>query len=116
MATNSTGYSEIESSVGKRAQHGTHRLALWRPATTPRDHQPAEVLADMAVLLEEYAPVWYVEDLRHRVLTAMRLPTDVLVEVCAVLEDHAPSWYTDQQRGRALATLQALGLLEPETL
>ena len=75
---------------------------------------PTDVLAELSVLLEEYAPTWYSEKLRHRILAALRLPTDVLVEVCALLEDHAPTWYTDQQHGRALSTLQALGLLESE--
>lgn len=75
---------------------------------------PADILADLSVLLEEYAPSWYSEKLRHRMLAALRLPTEVLVEVCALLEDHAPTWYNDQQRGRTLGTLQALGLLELE--
>jgi len=75
---------------------------------------PADVLADLSVLLEEYSPTWYSERLRHRILAALRLPIDVLVEVCALLEDHAPAWYTDQQRERALDTLQNLGLLQPD--
>ena len=75
---------------------------------------PTDALAELSVLLEEYAPTWYSERQRHRILAALRLPTDVLVEVCALLEDHAPIWYTDQQRGRTLGTLQALGLLESE--
>jgi hypothetical protein len=75
---------------------------------------PVDVLAELSVLLEQYAPAWYSEKLRHRILAALRLPTDVLVELCAVLEDHAPNWYTDEQRVRALGTLQTLGLLESE--
>jgi len=80
----------------------------------PEQVHPADVLAELSVLLEEYAPVWYSEKLRHRILVALRLPIDVLVETCAILEDHAPTWYTEQQRGRALGTLQGLGLLESE--
>jgi hypothetical protein len=75
----------------------------------------ADVLAELSVLLEEYAPSWYSEKLRHRILAALRLPIDVLVELCALLEDHAPTWYTEQQRGRALGTLKVLGLLEFES-
>lgn len=80
----------------------------------PEQVHPVDVLAELSVLLEEYAPIWYSEKLRHRILAALRLPTDVLVETCALLEDHAPTWYTEQQRGRALGSLQALGLLESE--
>jgi hypothetical protein len=80
---------------------------------TSRVH-PTDVLAELSVLLEEYAPTWYPERLRHRILAALRLPTEVLVEVCALLEDHAPAWYTDQQRCQALYTLKTLGLLESE--
>lgn len=80
---------------------------------TPIVH-PSDVLAELSVLLEEYAPTWYSERVRHRILVALRLPTEVLVEVCALLEDHAPTWYTDQERERALGTLQGLGLLQLE--
>jgi hypothetical protein len=73
---------------------------------------PADVLAELSVLLEEYAPTWYSEKLRHRILAAQRFPTEVLVEICALLEDHAPAWYTEEQQGRALGSLQALGLLD----
>jgi|SRR5215467_8407549 len=89
------------------------RSAAQEGPEASREH-PADVLADLSVLLEEYAPSWYSEKLRHRMLAALRLPTEVLVEVCALLEDHAPTWYDDQQRGRTLGTLQALGLLELE--
>ena len=77
---------------------------------------PADVLAELSVLLEQYAPTWYSEKLRHRILAALRLPTEVLVELCALLEDHAPSWYTDAQHMRALRTLQDLGLIEQDVL
>jgi len=73
---------------------------------------PVDVLEEFRVLLEEYAPTWYTEKLRHRLLAAQRLPTDVLVEVCALLEDHAPAWYTEEQQARTLDSLQALGLLD----
>jgi hypothetical protein len=75
---------------------------------------PADVLAELCVLLEEYAPTWYSKQLRCRVLKAIRLPTEVLVELCALLEDHAPTWYTKRQRRQALDVLQTLGLLEEE--
>jgi hypothetical protein len=81
----------------------------------PQMH-PTDVLAELSVLLEEYAPTWYSERLRHRIVAALRLPTEVLVEVCALLEDHAPTWYADRQRLQALGTLRALGLLESEVL
>lgn len=71
-----------------------------------------EVLGELCVLLEEYAPSWYSAKQRNRVLAALRLPTDVLVELCALLEDYAPSWYSEEKRNRALATLRGLGLLE----
>lgn len=83
-----------------------------RSVTSPA--HPVDILAELSVLLEEYAPAWYSEKLRHRILAALRLPTDVLVELCALLEDHAPAWYTEQQRRQALGTMQALGLLEVE--
>jgi hypothetical protein len=69
-------------------------------------------LAELSVLLREYAPSWYTAEQRNRVLAAWRLATDVLLELCALLEDYAPSWYTEQQRDRALGVVQALGLLE----
>ena len=99
-----------------RVEQHARRVDLSAPearAQTPLVH-PTDVLAELSVLLEEYAPTWYSERVRHRILAALRLPTEVLVEVCALLEDHAPTWYTDQERERALGTLQALGLLQLE--
>lgn len=96
-------------------QHA-RRVDPSAPKGQPETSQvhPADVLAELSVLLEEYAPTWYSEKQRHRIQAALRLPTEVLVEVCALLEDHAPTWYTDQQRGRALGTLQGIGLLQLE--
>jgi hypothetical protein len=82
-------------------------------AVTEQTH-PADALAELCVLLEEYAPTWYSEQLHYRVLKAIRLQTEVLVELCALLEDHAPTWYTECQRTRVLEVLQRLGLLEEE--
>ena len=104
--------SEFEPRVEQPARRVNPSAPEGRPET-PQVH-PADVLAELSVLLEEYAPTWYSDRLRHRILAALRLPTDVLVELCALLEDHAPTWYTEQQRGRALGTLQALRLLELE--
>ena len=104
------GRSESELSVEEHIQDTSRR----QPATTPGMH-PADVLAQLCVLLDEYAPTWYSEKMRRRMLEAVRLPTEVLVEVCALLEDHAPIWYTERQRGRALGALQILGLLEENT-
>lgn len=73
---------------------------------------PTEVLGELCVLLEEYAPNWYSATQRKRVLAALRLPTDVLVELCALLEDYAPTWYSEERRNRALDALRGLGLLE----
>src|SRR5436309_1452605 len=78
-------------------------------AVTEQMH-PADVLAELCVTLEEYAPTWYSEQLHYRVLKAIRLPTEVLMELCALLEDHAPTWYTKCQRTRVLDVLQTLGL------
>jgi hypothetical protein len=103
--------SEFKSHVEQHARPVDPSPPGW-PQTS--QVHPTDVLAELSVLLEEYAPTWYSERLRHRILTALRLPTEVLVEACALLEDHAPTWYTDQQRGRALGTLQALGLLQSE--
>jgi hypothetical protein len=102
--------SEFERRVEQHARGINPSGSEGRPETS--QVHPTDALAELSVLLEKYAPTWYSEKLRHRILAALRLPTDVLVEVCALLEDHAPTWYTDQQRGRALSTLQALGLLE----
>jgi hypothetical protein len=110
MASNGMSCPEFAPSIRKDVARSDIGLPACEPTTTLRD-QPIEVLAELGVLLEEYAPLWYAEDLRHRILTALRVPTAVLVEVCALLEDHAPSWYTDRQRGRALGTLRALGIL-----
>ena len=111
MATESTRCSEFDPRLGNHAQEDDHNLRVPQPTSTQVD-QPIELLAELSVLLEQYAPVWYPEDLRHRVLKALRFPAEVLLDVCALLEDHAPSWYTDQQRGRALGMLEDLGLLE----
>ena len=106
----------MNSSEFTRVEHHTRPVDLSAREGWPEASQvhSADVLAELSALLEDYAPTWYSEKLRDRILIAMRLPTDVLVEVCALLEDYAPSWYTDDQRGRALGTLQALGLLESE--
>jgi hypothetical protein len=99
-----------------RVEEHARRVDPSAPAGRSKTSQvhPIDVLAELSVLLEEYAPTWYSEKLRRRILAALRLPTDVLVELCALLEDYAPTWYTEQQRDRALDTLQALGLLELE--
>jgi hypothetical protein len=104
--------SKTKSSVEQHARR-VDASALEGWPDTSQLH-PTDVLAELSVLLEEYAPSWYSERQRHRILAALRLPTEVLVEVCALLEDHSPTWYTDRQRGRTLGTLQALGLLESE--
>jgi hypothetical protein len=109
------GTSEFQSNVQDSLPQDLQGNAKAQSATTPSVHA-ADVLTGLCVLLEQYAPVWYSEDLRHRVLKAMRLPTEVLVELCALLEDHAPTWYTEYQRERALGVLQTLGILESETL
>jgi hypothetical protein len=106
-------YSEFERRVEQDARRVDPSAAEGRPETS--QVHAADVLAELSVLLEEYAPSWYSEKLRHRILAALRLPIDVLVELCALLEDHAPTWYTEQQRGRALGTLKVLGLLEFES-
>ena len=109
---NSMNCSEFKSGVEEHSR----RADASAPQGWPDASQvhPTDVLAELSVLLEEYAPSWYSERQRHRILAALRLPTEVLVEVCALLEDHSPTWYTDRQRGRTLGTLQALGLLESE--
>ena len=106
---NSSEFAQVEH----HARVDLSRLEAWPEASKVH---PSNVLSELTVLLEDYAPTWYSEELRGRILTAMRLPTDVLVEVCALLEDYAPSWYTDEPRKRALDTLQALGLLESEPI
>jgi hypothetical protein len=114
MATKSMEDSGFEP--GEVVEHATRRPECGRtPVSFNSEVNPSEVVVELCVLLEEYAPTWYEEGLRHRVLTALRLPTDVLVELCALLEDHAPTWYTEKQRMRALGVIQALGLLEQDT-
>ena len=103
-------YSEFERGVEQDARWDDSQAREGRSENS--QVHPTDVLAELSVLLEEYAPTWYSEKLRHRILSALRLPTDVLVEVCALLEDNAPAWYTEQQQGRALGSLQALGLLD----
>jgi hypothetical protein len=65
---------------------------------------PIKALAELCVLLEEYAPSWYSDEQRNRVVC-------VLVELCVTLEDRSPLWYTEEKRNRALAALRVLGLL-----
>lgn len=84
-------------------------------AEPPWSVNPAEVLQELCVLLEEYSPMWYTAQERHRAFMALGLSAEVLAELGALLEDYAPSWYTEAQHARALAALRALGLLE-ETL
>jgi hypothetical protein len=115
VASKSAGCSEFEPSDGKDVQQND--LKLSGPETaTGTEVQPIELLADLCILLEEFAPAWYPEYLRHRILKALQLPTEVLLEVCALLVDHSPTWYTDRQRARVLSTLETLGLLERDTL
>jgi hypothetical protein len=115
MATNSMGFEPgVVVVVVEHPRQGDLSMAERQLALTPEVH-PSEVLAQLCVLLEEYAPTWYEQRLRHRVLTALRLPTDVLVELCALLEDHAPTWYSEKQHARGLGVLKALGLLEQDT-
>ena len=112
MTTKGIGSSEFETRVTGHIRPDNINLPQPQPGAPLAGH-PHEVLRELGVLLEEYAPTWYAEDLRHQVVTALRLPIDVLVELCALLEDHAPTWYTDRQHARALRALEALGLLEP---
>jgi hypothetical protein len=104
--------SKFKSGVEQHARRVDPSASEGWPETS--QVHPTDVLAELSVLLEEYAPPWYSERQRNRILVALRLPTEVLVEVCALLEDHAPTWYTDRQRGQTLGTLQALGLLQSE--
>ena len=97
-----------------REFHSESPTPKRQTAMTLQRH-PADVLAELGVLLEEYAPTWYSEQLHYRVLKAIRLQTEVLVELCALLEDHAPAWYTEPQRRRGLDVLQSLGVIEEET-
>jgi hypothetical protein len=106
--------AEVEQSTHEIFESESHSPKR-RTATTLQIH-PADVLMDLCVLLEQYAPTWYSEEQHHRVLKAIRLQTEVLVELCALLEDHAPAWYTEPQRRRGLDVLQSLGLIEEETL
>ncbi len=101
---------------GYRIEENSRKFPKSRQGQTTVTEQmhPADALAELCVLLEEYAPTWYSEQLHYRVLRAIRLPAEVLVELCALLEDHAPIWYTKCQRTRVLDVLQTLGLLEEE--
>lgn len=105
---------EVEQSSHDKCRESVIHPPKRKTATTLQMH-PVDVLAELCVLLEQYAPTWYSEELHYRVLKAIRLPTEVLVEVCALLEDYAPTWYTERQRTRGLDVLQTLGLLEEET-
>jgi hypothetical protein len=71
-----------------------------------------DVLTELSLLLEEYAPTWYTEEQRGRALAARRLPAEALLELVVLLEEYIPTWYTEKQRDRALAALQLLGLLD----
>jgi hypothetical protein len=75
---------------------------------------PNEVLTELCVLLEEYAPSWYSEEQRERALAAReRLTSEVLLELFTLLEDYGPTWYAEEQRDRALAALRVLGASRP---
>jgi hypothetical protein len=106
--------AEVEQSSHEKSRQPVTHAPKQQTATTLQMH-PADVLAELCVLLEQYAPNWYSAELHYRVLKATRLPTEVLVELCALLEDYAPTWYTERQRTRGLDVLQTLGLLEEET-
>ena len=77
-----------------------------------RSLNPIEVLSELCVLLEEYAPTWYTDEQRGRALAARRVPAEVLLELVALLEEYAPTWYKERQRDKTLAALHALGLLD----
>lgn len=77
-----------------------------------RSVNPNEVLRELCVLLEEYAPSWYAEKQRNIALAAQRPPTQVLLELVDLLEDYSPIWYTEEQRSRAFAALRVLPVLE----
>jgi hypothetical protein len=98
--------------VSLNLEDGNPDRSVLRDSKALPSVNPTEILGELCVLLEEYAPSWYSEKQRKRVLAALRFPTDVLVELCALLEDYAPSWYSEEKRNRALAALQGLGLLE----
>ena len=76
-----------------------------------RSVDPKEVLAELCALLEQYAPQWYTEKQRDRVLDARRPRAEVLSELVTMLEEYAPPWYTEKQRGRAMEALRALQAL-----
>ena len=79
---------------------------------TLRSPNPIEVLSELCVLLDEYAPTWYTDEQRGRALAARRVPAEVLLELVALLEEYAPTWYKERQRDKTLAALHALGLLD----
>jgi hypothetical protein len=115
MAAKGLGSPEFETGIAGHIPRDDIKLPQPQPGTPPAAH-PDEVLRELGVLLDEYAPTWYTGELRHGVVTALRLPIDSLVELCALLEDYGPTWYTARQRGRALRALEALGLLETDAL
>lgn len=76
-----------------------------------RSVNPEEVLTELYVLLQEYAPTWYAEKQRDSALDARRPRAQVLLELVTLLEEYAPTWYTEKQRGRAMDALRNLEVL-----
>jgi hypothetical protein len=72
----------------------------------------AETLAEVSVLLEDYAPIWYTEKQHDQVLAALKIPAEILADLRDLLEDYAPIWYSQGLHDRMSAVIRRFGISE----